>query len=157
MFVHRMYMSIQVETRMYLYKHVHTGLNNVHTCFKLYIKMYIHVYTCIYMFIDFQNCIYMYIHVYARWVGFQMKTSEVGTQRTRTVGPQRSSVQSSTMALSESISNVNHSFCTPRNIFIWVLVRVVVIMIPSPVPPGVTVCRSLSRSQGGHRGHQLAA
>ncbi len=50
---------------MYLYKHVHTGLNNVHTC--LYIKMYVHVYTwmyipCIYMFIDFQNCIYMYIH-----------------------------------------------------------------------------------------------
>jgi hypothetical protein len=35
---------------------------------------------------------------------------------------QRSSVLT-TIALSESTSNVNLSLCTPRNIFIWVLVR----------------------------------
>ncbi len=39
---------------------------------------------------------------------------------------QRSSVLP-TRAFSESISNVNISFCTPRNIFIWVLVRDVIV------------------------------
>jgi hypothetical protein len=49
MFVHDMYMFMRVKTRIYLYKHVHTRLNNLHTC--LYLSMYMHVYT-------------MYIHVY---------------------------------------------------------------------------------------------
>jgi hypothetical protein len=44
----------------------------------------------------------------------KFKSSEVGTLRT--VGLQRSSVQP-TIAFSESISNVNISFCIERNIF----------------------------------------
>ncbi len=44
----------------------------------------------------------------------KFKSSEVGTLRT--VGPQRSSVQP-TKAFSESISNVNISFCTQHIIF----------------------------------------
>ncbi len=40
----------------------------------------------------------------------QPESSEVGTLRT--VGLQRSSVQPTTKAFSESISNVNLSFCT---------------------------------------------
>ena len=39
---------------MYLYKHVHTGLNNVHHDTCLYMKMYhdVRVYT---MYVDIQN------------------------------------------------------------------------------------------------------
>ncbi len=43
MSVHGMYMFISIKTRINLYRHVHTRLNDVHTC--LYISMYIHVYT----------------------------------------------------------------------------------------------------------------
>jgi hypothetical protein len=49
MYVHGMYNVYISKTRIYLYKHVHTRLNDVHIC--LYIKMNVHVYT-------------MYIHVY---------------------------------------------------------------------------------------------
>ncbi len=91
---------------MYLYKHVHTGLNNVHTCLYSDTKMYVHVYTMyihvhrfselyihvytfhqmyvhvwtMYMMRMYYSIVHthhihssdMYIHVYARWVGFQM-------------------------------------------------------------------------------------
>ncbi len=104
MFVHDMYMFIWVKTRIYLYKHVHTRLNDVHTW--LYLSMYIHVYTMYihvykltemyihvykfpWMYVNvwtmYKTCMYysivhtrlihasdMYVHVYARWVGFQM-------------------------------------------------------------------------------------
>ena len=53
-FVNGMYMFIWVKTCIYLYIHVHTRLNNVHT--RLYLFMYV---PCTYMFILFQNCIYM--------------------------------------------------------------------------------------------------
>ncbi len=55
----------------------------------------------------------------------EFKSSKIGMLMKGSL--QRSSVQP-TMALSESISNVNLSFCTPFNIFIWVLVRVGVLM-----------------------------
>ena len=48
-------------------KHVHTRLNDVHTCLylKIYYKhvctMYIH---CKYMFILFPKCMYMNVHVH---------------------------------------------------------------------------------------------
>ncbi len=56
------------------------------------------------------------------------KSSEIASGTLMKGSLQRSSVQP-TLALSESISNVNRdlSFCTPGNIFIWVLVRVTVL------------------------------
>ena len=52
---------------------------------------------------------------------FNFKSSEVGTLRRGSL--QRSSVQS-TRVVSESKSNVNISFFTLRNIFIWLWARV---------------------------------
>ena len=59
MYVHGMYMFIEVKTRIYLYKHVHTRLNNVHGC--LYIKMYVYIYT---MYIHVYIFSELYVHVY---------------------------------------------------------------------------------------------
>ncbi len=99
-FVHDMYLFIWVKTRIYLYKHVHTRLNNVHTCSYLFMyihvykltEMYIHAYKFPYMYAHvwtmYMTCMYytivhirlihgsdMYVHVYARWVGFQMSAT----------------------------------------------------------------------------------
>ncbi len=62
MSVHGMYMFISIKTRIYLYRHVHTRLDDVHTC--LYISMYIHVYT-------------MYIHVYTMYILHVYKLTEM--------------------------------------------------------------------------------
>jgi hypothetical protein len=56
----------------------------------------------------------------ANYRKLKFKSSKIGTPMKGSL--QCSSVQP-TMALSESISNANISFCTSCNIFIWVLVR----------------------------------
>ena len=59
MYVHCMYMCIEIKTSLHLFKHVHTRLNHVYKY--LWIEMYSRVYT---MYIHVYRFSELYVHVY---------------------------------------------------------------------------------------------